>query len=108
MELVNLELVVAAADAGSSIIHGAARVHLSLPSGSARIRGLEREIGASPFDREHRGVSPTAAGMLVLRHARAVRRSIQQMHSTQPSMPTAMTPRSVSLPTRPRPRPRAR
>jgi len=78
MDLLDLELVVAVADAGS-ITHGAARVHLSLPSASTRIRGLERTIGASLFERGRRGVSPTAAGMLLLDHARGIRRAVHEM-----------------------------
>jgi DNA-binding transcriptional LysR family regulator len=78
MDLVDLELVVAVADAGS-ITHGAERAHLSLPSASARIRVLERAIGVSLFDRNRRGVSPTAAGMLLVRHARGIRQAVERM-----------------------------
>jgi DNA-binding transcriptional LysR family regulator len=79
VDLVDLELVVAVADAGS-ITHGAERAHLSLPSASARIRALERAIGVSLFDRDRRGVSPTAAGMLLVRHARGIRQAVERMH----------------------------
>lgn len=79
MDLVDLELVVAVADAGS-ITHGAARAHLSLPSASARIRALERAVGVSLFDRDRRGVSPTAAGKLLVHHARGIRQAVERMH----------------------------
>lgn len=78
MDLLDLELVVAVADCGS-ITHGAERVPLSLPSASARIRGMERALGVSLFDRDRRGVSPTPAGVLLLRHARRIRQAVQEM-----------------------------
>lgn len=80
MDLVDLDLIVAVAEAGS-ITHGAARVHLSLPSASARIRGLERVTGAALFTRDRRGVTPTAAGALLLRHARAIRHGLDRMRT---------------------------
>lgn len=78
MDLIDLELVVAVTDTGS-ITHGAAGTHLSLPSASARIRALERTVGAVLFDRGRRGVTPTPAGMLLLHHARAVCRAVEQL-----------------------------
>ena len=78
MDLADLELVVAVADAGS-ITHGATRAHLSLPSASARIRALERSVGAPLFDRDRRGVTPTPAGTLLLDHARGILRSVDRM-----------------------------
>jgi DNA-binding transcriptional LysR family regulator len=80
MDLVDLELIIAVADAGS-ITHGAARAHLSLPSASARIRGLERTVGAPLFERGRRGVSPTATGTLLLRHAHEIRHAFEQMRT---------------------------
>lgn len=80
MDLVDLDLVVAVAEAGS-ITHGAERVHLSLPSASARIRGLERAIGAALFTRDRRGVTLTPGGMLLLRHARAIRHRMDRMRA---------------------------
>lgn len=78
MDLIDLELVVGVADTGS-ITHGAARAHLSLPSASARVRALERTVGAVLFDRERRGVTPTPAGMLLLHHARAVCWAVERL-----------------------------
>ncbi len=77
-DLTDLELVVAVADAGS-ITHGATRAHLSLPSASARIRALERSVGAPLFDRDRRGVTPTPAGTLLLDHARSILLSVERM-----------------------------
>lgn len=78
MDLIDLDLVVAVADTGT-ITHGAARAHLSLPSASARVRGLERALGAALFDRGRRGVSPTPTGTLLLRHARAIGQAVERM-----------------------------
>jgi DNA-binding transcriptional LysR family regulator len=78
VDLADLELVAAVADAGS-ITHGAARAHLALPSASARIRALERSIGAPLFDRDRRGVTPTPAGTLLLDHAREILRAVERM-----------------------------
>ena len=43
-DLVDLQLFVAVADSGS-ITHGAMRAHLALASASARIKGLEADLG---------------------------------------------------------------
>ncbi|MBO0851403.1 MAG: LysR family transcriptional regulator, partial [Pseudonocardia sp.] len=80
MDLIDLELVVRVAEAGS-ITHGAARTHLTLPSASARIRALERTVGATLFDRGRRGVTPTPAGALLLRHARTIRLAVATMRT---------------------------
>ena len=79
MDLVDLRLVACVAEAGS-ITHGAARAHLSLPSASARIRALEHTVGAALFDRDRRGVTPTPAGTLLLRHAREICQAVDQMN----------------------------
>ena len=78
VDLTDLELVVHIADAGS-ITHGAARTHLTLPSASARIRALERATSATLFTRKRRGVTPTPAGLLLLRHARTIVHAIERM-----------------------------
>ncbi len=78
MDLIDLELVVAVADAGS-ITHGAARTHLALPSASARIRALEHTVGATLFDRDRRGVTLTPAGRLLLHHARTICRAVDHL-----------------------------
>ncbi|MEQ3552673.1 LysR family transcriptional regulator [Pseudonocardia nematodicida] len=70
-DLLDLRLFVAVVDEGS-ITAGAARVPLSLPSASARIRELERRAGTALLVRGRRGVRPTAAGLIFARHARDV------------------------------------
>jgi DNA-binding transcriptional LysR family regulator len=77
-DLLDLELFAEVVDAGS-ITHGAHRVHLALPSASARIRVMERAVGAPLLERGRRGVTPTPAGQLLLRHARTVLQQIDRM-----------------------------
>lgn len=55
-----------------SITAGARRMHLSLPSASARVRSLERQAGVELLVRRRRGVRPTPAGSALARHARGV------------------------------------
>lgn len=78
-DLLDLELFAHVLDAGS-ITHGARRVHLALPSASARIRLMEKTIGAPLLTRGRRGVTATPAGQLLLRHARTVLHQIARMH----------------------------
>lgn len=56
--------------AEGSITRGAERLPLSLPSASARIRGLEQTAGTALLVRGRRGVRPTPAGAALARHAR--------------------------------------
>ncbi|MCI3934671.1 LysR family transcriptional regulator [Streptomyces sp. AN091965] len=58
--------------AEGSITAGARRMHLSLPSASARVRSLERHAGVALLIRGRRGVRPTPAGTALARHARDV------------------------------------
>ncbi|GAA3352855.1 LysR family transcriptional regulator [Streptomyces antimycoticus] len=55
-----------------SITAGAQRMHLSLPSASARVRALEHHAGVALLIRGRRGVRPTPAGATLARHARDV------------------------------------
>ena len=48
---------------------GGERLHLSLPSASARIRALEHHAGVALLERGRRGVRPTPAGIALARHA---------------------------------------
>ncbi|MFF2184961.1 LysR family transcriptional regulator [Streptomyces sp. NPDC058155] len=58
--------------AEGSITGGARRMHLSLPSASARVRALEHNAGVELLIRGRRGVRPTPAGTTLARHARDV------------------------------------
>ncbi|MCQ0024102.1 LysR family transcriptional regulator [Streptomyces somaliensis DSM 40738] len=70
MDLRQLEYFVAVAEE-RNFTRAAERVHISQSGISARIRGLEQELGAELFDRSARTVALTAAGEAALEHARA-------------------------------------
>jgi DNA-binding transcriptional LysR family regulator len=67
--------------AEGSITAGAGRMHLSLPSASARVRSLERHAGVALLIRGRRGVRPTPAGTTLARHAREVLAQTAQLES---------------------------
>lgn len=68
-DLKDLSLFRHVVDAGS-ITAGAERAHLALAAASARIRGMEADLGAALLQRSRSGVTPTAAGRMLLQHAR--------------------------------------
>src|SRR5690606_24467823 len=72
MELRQLEYFVAVAEE-RNFTRAAERVHVSQSGISAQIRQLERELGATLFDRSTRTVTLTPAGRAALDHARAAR-----------------------------------
>jgi DNA-binding transcriptional LysR family regulator len=51
---------------------GAKALNMSQPSLSRNIQELERQLGAALFVRSPRGVEPTVAGIVLLKHARKV------------------------------------
>src|ERR1700691_1404424 len=77
-DMVDLQLFVAVADSGS-ITHGAARAHLALASASARIKGLEADLGVTLVKRRRRGIELTAAGESLRDHARAIMHQVAMM-----------------------------
>ncbi|PTL84018.1 LysR substrate-binding domain-containing protein [Vitiosangium sp. GDMCC 1.1324] len=77
-DLTDLRLFLHVAESGS-ITGGAARTHLALASASARIRGMEEELGVPLLERERRGVRPTPAGRALVHHARTVLEQLERM-----------------------------
>lgn len=84
MDLRQLECFAAVAETGSFTRAGE-RIHASQPAVSARVAGLERELGQSLFDRSGRSVRLTAVGAAVLPHAvealaavRSLRRAVDE------------------------------
>lgn len=75
MDLRQLEYVVAVADSGG-FTRGAAAAHVAQPSLSARVRDLEQELGVELFHRVGRGARLSAAGEVVVDHARLVLRDV--------------------------------
>lgn len=82
MDLKDLRCVVAIAESGS-FVAASERLHMSQPSVSARIRGLEADLGAELFARGARGVTPTQLGEELLRHARSI---LRQVHDAEADM----------------------
>jgi DNA-binding transcriptional LysR family regulator len=70
MELRQLEYFAAVAEE-ANFTRAADRVHVSQSGVSAQIRQLERELGASLFDRTGRTATLSPAGVAALEHARA-------------------------------------
>ncbi|KAB2917775.1 MAG: LysR family transcriptional regulator [Dechloromonas sp.] len=79
-DLPDLRLVAAIADCGS-LTRAAERVHLAASSASHRLTQLEAALGVALFERHARGLTPTAAGESLLRHARQVFAQLEQMHA---------------------------
>ena len=79
-DLPDLRLVAALADSGS-LSRGAELVHLAPSSASHRLSQLESALGVPLFSRHPRGLTPTAAGESLLRHARQVFAQLEQMHA---------------------------
>jgi DNA-binding transcriptional LysR family regulator len=77
-DLIDLRLFVHVADAGN-ITGGAMRSNMSLAAASERIRAMEATLGTNLLVRGRRGVQLTAAGSILLQHARAVSDQLQQM-----------------------------
>jgi DNA-binding transcriptional LysR family regulator len=70
-DLADLSLFRHVVEAGS-ITHGATRANLALAAASARIRNMEKALGAPLLVRVRHGVTPTQAGRTLLQHARTI------------------------------------
>lgn len=79
-DLIDLNLFVHIAESGS-ITAGAKLAHLSLPSASARIQGMEEGLNLALLERGRRGAEPTEAGRALLHHARAIARQLDDMRA---------------------------
>ena len=75
-DLADLRVFVQIAEA-QNLTQGARRAHLSPASASARLKALEGRLGARLFYRDNRGVTLTAAGNTLLRHARVILRQVE-------------------------------
>lgn len=79
-DLTDLRLFVAMAEE-RNLTRGAARAYLAPSSASHRLRRLEDALSAPLFERQARGLALTRAGETLLRNARQVFASIEQMHA---------------------------
>lgn len=76
----DLQIFLHVCEAGS-MTAAAGRCHLTLAAVSARVRSLEESNGLVLLKRGPRGVSPTAAGAVLARHARLVFDQVQRLES---------------------------
>lgn len=88
-DLTDLKLFIAIAEEGN-VSRGAAHCHLSPSSASLRLKALEENFGTRLFTRQARGVTLTAAGVVMLEHARRCMAQLGQMHAD-------MTPFSAGI-----------
>ena len=72
MELRHLRYFIAVAEEGSVTVAAEKRLHTAQPSLSRQMRDLELELGVSLMERGARGIELTAAGQVLLDHARLV------------------------------------
>lgn len=79
-DLADLRLFVHVAEA-QNLTKGAGRACLSPATASARIKALEGQFGSQLFYRDSRGVTLTALGETLLRHARLVLRQVEHLKS---------------------------
>jgi DNA-binding transcriptional LysR family regulator len=77
-DLVDLRVFLNVAE-GKSITRGAQRSNLTLPSASARIRGMEEVLGTELLIRGRDGVSLSPAGQCLARHARLIVQDVERM-----------------------------
>jgi DNA-binding transcriptional LysR family regulator len=77
-DLIDLQLFLHIAEV-ANITHGARRSNMSLAAASERVRTMEAALGAELLVRGRRGVQLTPAGSMLLQHARAVVKQLQQM-----------------------------
>jgi len=75
----DLRIFRAVIDAGS-MTAAAARVHLTVPSISERIKQMEEDVGAPLLLRNRAGAKPTDAGRVLLQHAAKIIRQVEFMN----------------------------
>jgi DNA-binding transcriptional LysR family regulator len=92
-DLIDLRLFLHTLETGS-ITQGAARSNMSLPSASARLRGMEEMIGLPLLERGRRGVESTPAGDTLAHHARLV---LGQMDRMQGELKEHSSGRAASI-----------
>jgi DNA-binding transcriptional LysR family regulator len=77
-DLTDMRLFLTVVEQGS-LTKGAETMNLALASVSERISGMEFSLGAQLLERNRRGVTPTAAGDALIRHARSILGQVEQM-----------------------------
>ncbi|MGH6626744.1 MAG: LysR family transcriptional regulator [Burkholderiaceae bacterium] len=77
-DLVSIRLAVACAQSGS-LTAAAREAHLALAAASRRIRELEDALGEPLFERHAKGLSPTAAGRVFVKHGLTLLQTMEQL-----------------------------
>lgn len=77
-DLVSIRLAVSCAQTGS-LTAAARSAHLALAAASRRIRELEEALGEPLFERHARGLTPTAAGQVFMKHGLALLQTLEQL-----------------------------
>ena len=75
-DLVSIRLAVACVQ-GGSLTAAAREAHLALAAASRRIRELEDALGEPLFERHARGLAPTAAGRVFVKHGLALLQTLE-------------------------------
>jgi len=88
LELRHLRIVCAIAEAGS-VTKAAATLGLAQPALTTQLQRIERILGGPLFDRDRRGVHPTALGDLVLARARVLIPAVSGLHTEASELITA-------------------
>jgi molybdate transport repressor ModE-like protein len=77
-DLTDLRLFAAVVEEGS-ISAGASRAGMSLPSASARMKGMEDALGTALLERHRRGTRPTPAGSALFHHSQLVLAQMERL-----------------------------
>ncbi|MDB5743944.1 MAG: LysR family transcriptional regulator [Polaromonas sp.] len=77
-DMVSIRLAVACAQSGS-LTAAARNSHLALAAASRRIRDLEHALGVPLFERHSRGLSPTGAGRVFVKHGLTLLQTMHQL-----------------------------
>jgi molybdate transport repressor ModE-like protein len=77
-DFVSIRLAVACAQTGS-LTAAAREAHLALAAASRRVRELEEALGEALFERHPRGLLPTAAGRVFVKHGLTLLQTMEQL-----------------------------
>jgi len=79
-DFVDLTLFIHVAES-RSVTGGAAKLRMSIPAASTRLKGLEDALGSQLLHRSHNGVSLTQSGEAFLHHARLILLQLDNLHT---------------------------
>jgi DNA-binding transcriptional LysR family regulator len=77
-DITDLRLMVSIANT-NSLTRAAEQVHISLPAASNRIKQLEQSVGSRLINRTSKGLTLTAPGQSLIKHARLILDQIEQL-----------------------------